>query len=229
MAAKLLFTLASYFTRQSLLCFYYRLVSDSGMHRFRIALHPANLFNISVCIAFVFLRIERSSSHTQRFRRAGGGGREAAPCSSHRRRVPSSKPRSAQRQRGPKHKVWPEQTRVHNYPNPAVVRNLTFRRTSCNILPRPSSSPIDIQDVLPTALANRPQSGEPFHIERSPIAVQPAQDTGPRVCHAGQQEQRVELAAARGARVAGCEAFGFDGIHAVCIAGVECAVCRLCD
>lgn len=56
-AAKLLFTLASFSTRQSLLCFYYRIVSDSGMHIFHIALHAANLFNLSVCIAFVFLTI----------------------------------------------------------------------------------------------------------------------------------------------------------------------------
>lgn len=57
MAAKLLFTLASFFTRQSLLCFYYRLVSDSGMQKFRIALHISNLFNLCVCISFIFLTI----------------------------------------------------------------------------------------------------------------------------------------------------------------------------
>lgn len=57
MASKILFTFASYFTRQSLLCFYYRLVSDSAMHRFRIALHVANSFNMSVCITFIFLTI----------------------------------------------------------------------------------------------------------------------------------------------------------------------------
>jgi len=55
MAAKILFSLASFFTRQSLLCFYYRLVSDSGMRKFRLAIHISTVFNISIVITFVFL------------------------------------------------------------------------------------------------------------------------------------------------------------------------------
>ena len=57
MAAKILFTLSSFFTRQSLLCFYYRLVSDSGMYKFRVAIHLSTVFNIGVVITFVFLSI----------------------------------------------------------------------------------------------------------------------------------------------------------------------------
>jgi hypothetical protein len=57
MASKALFTLATFFTRCSLISFYFRLVSDSGLKRFRWALHSATAFNIAVCIAFLCLTV----------------------------------------------------------------------------------------------------------------------------------------------------------------------------
>jgi hypothetical protein len=57
MAAKVLFTFASTFTRISLLCFYYRLVRDSGLRWFNWCLHSGMTFVVLVGIAFVFLSI----------------------------------------------------------------------------------------------------------------------------------------------------------------------------
>ncbi|KAE9975489.1 hypothetical protein EG328_003148 [Venturia inaequalis] len=49
--AKLLFQMATFFLRLSLLSFYYRLVHDSEKHRFRIALHCTVIFVIILFIA----------------------------------------------------------------------------------------------------------------------------------------------------------------------------------
>lgn len=57
MAAKLLFTLAATFTRVSLICFYYRLIKDSGSFWFRWMLHSSMLWTIAVCISFVVLTV----------------------------------------------------------------------------------------------------------------------------------------------------------------------------
>ncbi|EMC94699.1 hypothetical protein BAUCODRAFT_557854 [Baudoinia panamericana UAMH 10762] len=51
--AKLMFTLAATFTRLSLICFYYRLVKDTGMTWFRWVLHASVAWSIAVCIQFV--------------------------------------------------------------------------------------------------------------------------------------------------------------------------------
>jgi len=51
--AKLMFTLAATFTRLSLICFYYRLVKDSGMRWFNYVLHTALLWTLAVGIGFV--------------------------------------------------------------------------------------------------------------------------------------------------------------------------------
>lgn len=48
--SKLLFQVAITFLRLSLLSFYYRLVHDSGKHRFRIALHCSVVFVITLFI-----------------------------------------------------------------------------------------------------------------------------------------------------------------------------------
>ncbi|KAK5126546.1 hypothetical protein LTR85_009480 [Meristemomyces frigidus] len=52
-AAKLMFTLAATCTRLSLICFYYRLVKDSGMKWFNWILHVSLLWTLAVCISFV--------------------------------------------------------------------------------------------------------------------------------------------------------------------------------
>lgn len=51
--AKLMFTLAATFTRLSLICFYYRLVKDSGMRWFNWILHASVLWTVAVCISFI--------------------------------------------------------------------------------------------------------------------------------------------------------------------------------
>ena len=51
--AKLMFTLAATFTRLSLLCFYYRLVKDSGITWFNWVLHASVLWTVAVAITFV--------------------------------------------------------------------------------------------------------------------------------------------------------------------------------
>ncbi len=51
--AKLMFTLAATFTRLSLICFYYRLVKDSGLRWFNWVLHASLAWTVAVCISFV--------------------------------------------------------------------------------------------------------------------------------------------------------------------------------
>ena len=51
--AKLMFTLAATFTRLSLICFYYRLVKDSGLTWFNWVLHASVLWTVGVAITFV--------------------------------------------------------------------------------------------------------------------------------------------------------------------------------
>jgi len=55
--AKLMFTMASTFTRLSLLCFYYRLVKDSGLRWYKWALHGSLFFVLAICVAFVFMTV----------------------------------------------------------------------------------------------------------------------------------------------------------------------------
>ena len=52
--AKLMFTLAATFTRLSLICFYYRLVKDSGITWFNSVLHASVAWTIAVGISFAF-------------------------------------------------------------------------------------------------------------------------------------------------------------------------------
>lgn len=55
--AKLTFTFAATFIRLSLICFYYRLIKDSGIQWFNWVLHASVAWTIGVCIAFVALTI----------------------------------------------------------------------------------------------------------------------------------------------------------------------------
>lgn len=55
--AKLMFTLASTFTRMSLIAFYYLLVRDSGLMWFKYVLHVSQALNVAVGITFIFLVI----------------------------------------------------------------------------------------------------------------------------------------------------------------------------
>lgn len=55
--AKLTFTLAATFTRLSLICFYYRLIKDSGIQWFNWVLHASVVWTMSVCIVFICLTI----------------------------------------------------------------------------------------------------------------------------------------------------------------------------
>ena len=57
LASKLLFVGASTFTRLSLICFYYRLVGESGIAWFSWVLHASMAFNISIGIAFTCIGI----------------------------------------------------------------------------------------------------------------------------------------------------------------------------
>jgi hypothetical protein len=57
MAAKLLFSFATFFTRLSLLSFYYRLIHDTTLKTYRVVLHAAGIFNAIVFVAFIFLTI----------------------------------------------------------------------------------------------------------------------------------------------------------------------------
>ncbi|KAK3113861.1 hypothetical protein LTR53_008436 [Teratosphaeriaceae sp. CCFEE 6253] len=52
-AAKLMFTLAATFTRLSLICFYYRLVKDSGLRWFTWVLHASLAWTVAVCLTFL--------------------------------------------------------------------------------------------------------------------------------------------------------------------------------
>jgi len=51
--AKLMFTFAATFTRLSLICFYYRLVKDSGLTWFNWVLHISVAWTVAVGISFV--------------------------------------------------------------------------------------------------------------------------------------------------------------------------------
>jgi hypothetical protein len=55
--AKLSFLFAGFFTASSLLAFYYRLIQESGVRWFRIALHCSVAFNIFAWLPFVFTEI----------------------------------------------------------------------------------------------------------------------------------------------------------------------------
>lgn len=55
--AKLTFTLAATFIRLSLICFYYRLIKDSGIKWFNWVLHISVAWTMSVCIVFIVLTI----------------------------------------------------------------------------------------------------------------------------------------------------------------------------
>jgi hypothetical protein len=55
--AKLSFLFAGFFTASSLLAFYYRLIKESGVRWFRIALHCSVAFNILAWLPFVFAEI----------------------------------------------------------------------------------------------------------------------------------------------------------------------------
>jgi hypothetical protein len=55
--AKLTFTLAATFTRLSLICFYYRLIKDSGIKWFNWVLHVSVAWTLSVCLVFIVLTI----------------------------------------------------------------------------------------------------------------------------------------------------------------------------
>lgn len=57
MAAKVFFVFATFFTRVSLLSFYYRLLHDTTMKTYRMVLHAVGIFNGMVFIAFVILAI----------------------------------------------------------------------------------------------------------------------------------------------------------------------------
>lgn len=57
MAAKLTFTAAATFTRLSLLCFYYRLVSDSGKQWFKWLIHINVAYNVFIFIGFICLAV----------------------------------------------------------------------------------------------------------------------------------------------------------------------------
>lgn len=57
MAAKVIFTSACTFTRLSLLCFYYRLVSDTEKRWFLWAIHANVAFSVGIFISFVCLSI----------------------------------------------------------------------------------------------------------------------------------------------------------------------------
>ncbi|KAF2140909.1 uncharacterized protein K452DRAFT_288317 [Aplosporella prunicola CBS 121167] len=56
-SAKLIFVFAATFTRQSLLCFYYRLVQDSGITWFLWAIHATVVINVITCIVFTAIGI----------------------------------------------------------------------------------------------------------------------------------------------------------------------------
>jgi hypothetical protein len=57
MAAKVMFSTATFFTRVALLLFYYRLIVDTGLKWFKRALYAAFAFDFAVFIVFVVLSI----------------------------------------------------------------------------------------------------------------------------------------------------------------------------
>ena len=56
-AAKILFTLAATFTRLSIICFYYRLIRDSGITWFKWVLHASVALVLAVGIYFLAMAI----------------------------------------------------------------------------------------------------------------------------------------------------------------------------
>lgn len=56
-AAKAMFVSAAFFTRVSLLCFYYRLTVDTGLVRYRWSLHCTMVFNLAIFLVFLPLAI----------------------------------------------------------------------------------------------------------------------------------------------------------------------------
>ncbi|KAI4724200.1 hypothetical protein E4T49_08091 [Aureobasidium sp. EXF-10728] len=54
---KLLFTFAGAFARASLICFYFRLIQDTGFSTFKCILWGAFAYNIAICIIFVILAV----------------------------------------------------------------------------------------------------------------------------------------------------------------------------
>ncbi|KAH6878515.1 hypothetical protein BKA58DRAFT_96979 [Alternaria rosae] len=57
MTAKVVFTAAASFTRLSLHCFYYRLISDSGKTWFKWAVHVNVVYTLGILISFPFIAI----------------------------------------------------------------------------------------------------------------------------------------------------------------------------
>lgn len=57
MAAKVMFVMASFCTRQSLLSFYLRLTSDTGLSKYKWVMHGAVVFNVALLITFLPLCI----------------------------------------------------------------------------------------------------------------------------------------------------------------------------
>mgnify|MGYP000920348571 CR=1 FL=1 len=57
LATKLLFTFAGAFTRASLICFYFRLIKDTGRSLFKYVLWAAFAYNIAICVVFVILAV----------------------------------------------------------------------------------------------------------------------------------------------------------------------------
>jgi hypothetical protein len=57
MAAKIMFTSAATFTRHSTLCFYYRLIHESGKRLFLWIIHANVALSVAIFITFVFLTI----------------------------------------------------------------------------------------------------------------------------------------------------------------------------
>jgi hypothetical protein len=57
LSTKLLFTFAGSFTRASLICFYFRLIKDTGSSVFKYTLWAAFAYNIAIGIIFVILAV----------------------------------------------------------------------------------------------------------------------------------------------------------------------------
>jgi hypothetical protein len=57
LSVKIFFLFASTFTRMALLCFYYRMIKDTGLRRFQYILHASVATIWTVCIVFSCLAI----------------------------------------------------------------------------------------------------------------------------------------------------------------------------
>lgn len=55
--SKLLFTLAATFARASLICFYFRLIKDTGYSLFKWVLWATFAYNVAIGVAFVILAV----------------------------------------------------------------------------------------------------------------------------------------------------------------------------